>query len=442
MQSNFSKATYDDYVAAVVQRIPKFAIKKVGKRWRTVKKALGDKYVQGHLDGRYMIGGVGKWYPPTALLDFDDWERNELEEVRNKLKMNETNSMLCSSESPNSYHLLFRPHYSEKPPTLRLLNDVFKPFCRSQGVEIYPSGKKCVRLPFGAIQKCLDPDYALHTKWEEQLYWFLKLDEYELEEAPQAQRWLALEIPNAAKIPTYIEGEELFYNGLQMSSSRHDSEWKVLYYMWRKNVPLDTAAAVTFKWIKSKHNGFSKEINAKNYRTVREDIQKQATHIYEKYTLPDETHNYYHGYICKPDIVDIFRHCDGSLPRCRFLFHLLKYYYPRRFRGWVGVHSDKLKSWSSNGVYTARLRDLIQRGLIQRGSYFKEGEIAKKIRFSKWRFRNKNDAILVDERAPETLEDSLKVSFEPAELRHILKTCGMNRTQIYAFLKQIFKKRP
>jgi len=275
--------------------------------------------------------------------------------------------MLCGSESKDSYHLLCKPSYHNRPPTLRLLNEVFGPFCDSRGIEIFPRPSKTIRLPFGKLQSCIDPGYAGYTDWQNRLYWFEKLDDYDLSTVPEHQRLLDLDIPQKS-VPAHREGELLFEHGLQRPHTRHDAQWKVILYLWRRNVEIDASIEIVNQWIRQKHNGFSEDVRS-NPRVVRQEIKRQASHIFSMYTLPDDTHNYYHGWLTKQDVVDVVHHCDGSLPRIRFLFQLVKYCYPRRYRGRINVHSDKLKEWASFQTYLKRVGELEAAGIVKRHDY-------------------------------------------------------------------------
>jgi len=439
-QGLVAESTFSDYTATFVQRIPKYAIKSEGKRWRTQNRALGDKHIRAHLRGDLAVGAVGKWYPKHAMLDIDERDIEYVEEIRDTLNLDETNSMLCSSsERGNRYHLLFSPTYNQKPPTLSLLNDSFKDFCFQHGIEIYPRATKCARLPFGKIQKCLDFEYRYLEKWSEKLYWFSKLDDFDLGGVPR-QQLLPLEIPQGQKIPAWREGKELLEIGLQAPSSRHEGQFKVLLYLWRNNTPPKTAYEITWSWIKNKHNGFSKDIQ-RDPRAVREEIKRQVKHIWGKYTAyPDTTHNTYYGYLTKADLYDVFMYSGGSLVKSRFLFNLVKYCYPRRFRDKINVHSDLLVSWSSSGkerTYLKRLGELEERGLLRRWDSY-EVEVRSKGVKLKWKYRSPDSAILVDNRAPMTIEDTIRASFEVEEIRGLLKKSGMDEGYISRFIASVF----
>jgi len=430
-----------DYRSTFVQGWPSYITKSIGKKkWTTFnasKIPLNDIMLQRHLDGKIAIGTPGKWYPGHCLIDFDDIDFRRVEEIRDAMGMNDCNSMICTSESVDSYHLIFRPTYQRKPPTLRLLNDIMQPFAREHGIEMYPQPKKPCRLPFSKIQTILSEDGFLTDTWQQKLYWFNKLDEYDLYKVPHHQQVLDLDIPGRTnKVSASTIGQQLYEHGLQEPSSRHDGQFHVLYYLWRKNMPLDAAIAETFRWIKTKHNGKSKDIT--NLRQVYAEIKRQAIRIYTKYTYPDEAHNTHFGYLTKPDIVDVLHYTDASLPKARALFFLVKYFYPRRLRPQVTVHSDLLVRWSSRDTYQARLREWADMGIVKQGDKYVVGKKAKELVLT-WNYRHPESAILVDERAPETLEETLAASYEPEELRALLKQAGMDRRNTSPYLKRVFE---
>ncbi len=434
------KADYNEYVNLFIQRIPRFTLKtRPGKHWKTINRPLGDKLIQAHLEGSRTVGALGKWYPGHAILDVDKREIEQVQEMRNAAGLTESNSMLCSSESENSYHLLVRPIYHNRPPTVRLLSAIFQSFCEQHRIEIYPRARKCVRLPFGKIQQCLDDGAEGIDTWEQKTYWFQKLDEYDLSGVPSQQLQFEFEEKaGSLMLSTSQRGQELFVNGLQAPSSRHDSQFEVLYYLWRKNVPLEEAERITWTWIKKKHNGFSVDI-MKSPVVVRKEIERQARRIWGRYldVYPDSTHNIYHGYLTKTDIVDVLKIVGGSIPEARFLFNLVKYYYPRRHRDRINVHSDLLISWASRNTYLDRIKRLERKGIVYRGNDYLVNVRSKQIKL-KWNWRSLDNAILPDGRAPESLEEAIRAAFTEGETRALFRASGMYPRLIRRYVRDIF----
>ncbi|MHB8278773.1 MAG: hypothetical protein ACYDIA_14120, partial [Candidatus Humimicrobiaceae bacterium] len=227
---------YKEFINTFIQRQPRYTVKFKDSKWKTKQKYLVDLPIQAHLEGQYYIGTLGKWYPGFSVLDLDDTSIDDVERIRDGLSLEPSNSMLCSSESPGSYHILFRPSYKSKPPTIRLLQNILKPFGAQNNIEIYPKQNKAIRLPFGAGQDCLDIEY-LHLKdWKEKLYWFQKLDNFDLSTIPYQQQELNLYIPvQRQKAGAYQIGKELLETGLTGYNSRNESQFYILYYLWKGN---------------------------------------------------------------------------------------------------------------------------------------------------------------------------------------------------------------
>jgi hypothetical protein len=420
------------YIDTFIQRLPRYAVKQPGKTWRTKKKSLPDKPIKAHLNGQYYVGVLGKWYPSFGILDIDDTDQEAAEGIREALKLGTNNSMLISSESPDSYHVLFRHSYNGKPPTIRLLNEVLKPFAREHNIEVYPQANRPIRLPFGKNQRLLDIEYRHLKGWEQGLYWFNKLDPLDLKAVPyhQLRLDLGIEPDNNSNTSEYQEGKFLYEHGLIEKASRHHSQFKVLCYLHRQNLPLETATDMTYSWIRAKHNGLSNEAKAGKWRTIKAEIERQAKSVYghrEFYNYyPDETHNHHKGYLTKADIKDIVMLTGARLPKARFLFNLVKYAYPRRFRTFLNVHSNNLIQWGSRRGYQKRLEGLQRLGIVQRYDSYQVDRFAKSIKL-KWPWKDIDQAILVDNRAPESFEDTIRASHEPEELRALLLEAGAKR---------------
>jgi len=433
---------FNEYIDTFIQRLPRYAVKfKESDYWRTKKKFLVDLPIQAHLSKKYYVAVLGKWYPEYSILDIDNVPLEEAERIRDKLGLEPTNSMLCSSESPNSYHIIVRTSYNNKPPTIRLLQNIFKPFGKQNNIEIYPQPNRTIRLPFGYKQDCLDFEYRHLKDWKDKLYWFKKLDDFDLSTVPGQQIELDLNFKNPKLPSVFEEGKLLFQHGLQSPNSRHDAQFKVLYYLWRLNIPINEAIKLVWLLIKNKHNGFSKDIITRPI-IVRKEINRQAGRIYNTYEhayiYPDETHNSYNGYITKPDIRDIVRICKANLPRMRFLHCLVKYCYPRRQRNFINIHSDKLIEWSSKKSYLQYSDELNKYEIIQRGGAYSVDRFSKSIKIN-WNFRDSKEAILDDGRSPDTLEDTVRLSYEPEELKVLLFNAGSKRTTTIEIIKRVYE---
>ncbi len=440
------ESSFEDYLETFIQRIPRYGVKFKGQTWKTKKKYLANKPIGAHLAGEYAVGVLGKWYPEYAILDIDDLPTDIVQETRDELGLDEQNSMLCGSESKNSYHLLLRPQYNSKPPTIKLLQDSFSCFAKRHGIEIYPQAKRFIRLPFGSHQHCLDLYCSGLIHWENRLYWFKKLDDFDLSMVQGHQ--MLLDFPKPSRqvdLPlrqyTGPSENELLVYGLQAPSSRSDGQFRVLLHLWRRNIPQDEAERITWMWIKSKHNGFSKDI-IKYPKEVRAHIHRQALKIYgnydQAYIYPDSTHNQHNGYITEPDIRDIIEISQASIPRTRFLFEVVKYFNPRRHRNSVRIHTDKLIQWASRGTYKNRINEFQAKGLIERGNDYLTGKYSKSFKL-KWKFRDSREALLYDGRSIDTLEDTVRLLYKPDDFRQLLKNAGGGKRTVNMMVQKTFE---
>lgn len=438
---------FDSYIQAFIQRHPRYATKLKGGTWRTKNKPLSDIPIKAHLAGRYAVAGIGKYYPNHAIMDIDDQPKETPEKIRDILRLNKSNSMLCRSESPDCYHILIRPQYNGKPATLRLLNDAFSNFIASHGIELYPKKRRPIRLPFGKGQDCLDPEYILFDSWQDQLHGFERLEPFNLSAIPMRQMTFDFERSpiasnNFERFGWYEQGKDLLEYGLQSRSSRHHSQWRIIYYLWRINTDQSDAERIVWYWIRSKHNGFSNQIIS-SPRSVKKDIESQINWLYSMYEFtnvyPDSTHNGHHGYISKPDLKDIIGLTKGSLPKMKFLFNLIKFANPRRYRNFIDIHSDKLIEWANERTYLKRINEASEKGIVKRYGSYKVGLCAKSFKI-KWPWRGSSEAVLFDGRSIDTLKGTLKAVYEPDELRQQLRTHGADRKAVYNAMKATFEE--
>ena len=172
----------------------------------------------------YWIGVLSQWYPKYAILDVDSVPIEFVNDIRAELGLNDSNSMLFSSESVNSYHIITKPVLNQKPPTLKRLQQSFFPFAKEKGFEIYPQEKRIVRLPFGMNQNPLDLHYQNVSDWKDFVYWFEKIDEYDITTVEKQQLSLDLNITSKSIVPNCNScAEDLMQYGLHFPSTREQS---------------------------------------------------------------------------------------------------------------------------------------------------------------------------------------------------------------------------
>lgn len=446
---------YDEYCKSFVARVPGYTVKQYGKseHWKTKHKSLSDRPVQAHLKGKYAVGVYAGWYPEYFIIDIDDAPYEKVEFIKERLGLDYKNSMDNQSESPYSYHVLARPTLNGKPPTARRLNDAFKNFVRPYGLEIFPQRKRTIRLPFSPGFDILNEPYQHLRTWPEKLYHFLMLDEYNIETVERQQYDFDLKVRSDREIGLKVlDAEELLKHGLQARSTRSDAQFEILRYLYRQGWYRETAIKKVFKWIKRKHNGFSRDIV--NQREVERQIIVQSVNVWDYFEsrniYPDKTHNNFNGIITKPDIVDIARISEASTPRMKFLYRLVMFSYPRRYRTAFPVHRDRFIEWGSRWGYPNQLRELEEKGIIERGQSYLSTETAQKRNkdaegFAKslkvnWPFRDSRQAILYDSRSLDTFDDAVRLTFDPRDFRELLTSAGAKRTTAIMTTKRVFEK--
>ena len=430
---------YKTFLDTFIQRGPRYAVKLPGKPWKTKQKSLSDTPIISHLEGKYYIATMGKWYPTFAVLDFDDASIDDVERARDSLRIDVDNSRVFNSESPGGYHLYFPTIYNGKPPTTRLLQNILGPFARQNNIEIYPQLNKAFRLPFGYNQKCCDIEYLQYDKWQDQLFWLMKTDPIDLKTVPYHQQELDLYTPVKRQPGAYQRGKELLETGLDSRNSRHDAQFNILCYLHAINTLPGIAQEIVYNWVMSKHNGYSKTVNSGNYRIIKDEIKRQANSTYStnehSYYYPNEVNNSHNGYITKADIKDIVMLCKANLPRVKFLFGLVKYAYPRRFRTFMDIHSDRFIEWGSRRNYLQYLDEF--KGIINRGEKYQVDKFSKSLKLN-WNYRDSTEAILKDDRSPDTMDETIRLSYKPQELRELLITAGSEIDTALKTVKRLY----
>jgi hypothetical protein len=403
---------------------------------------LADPCIKAHLRGQYAVAVRGQWYPAFCILDIDDRPLKVAEEIRAALGLTGSNSFLCKSESFNSWHIIFRPLYRDQMPRLSQLQTILKAFADEHRIEIYPQAHHAVRLPFSPCQGIVDENLEHLAAWEDKLYWFEKLNEFDLSTVPMHQMYLDVESSRSKiTLPYDPDAKSLLEEGLYAPSTRYHSQFRILLYLWRNNVAPDDAVFKVWDWIRHKHNGFSKDI-IKHPKECRKEIERQAEHIWGKYDLgyclPDTPHNQHEGYITTTDLEEIFMVSGGKIPLTRFTYNLVKYGNPRRYHQSLNIHSQRLIKWASVNTYIPYLGALTEKGIVRRSSSYLVNSFSKPIQLN-WKWQPSDKAILYDGRALESLEDACKTILKPSDLTTIMRKAGRSRQKVHEFVQSIFR---
>ncbi len=450
-QTTFESSSVKEYQITFVQATPRYGIKMPGEEWKSIEKSLTTDLVLSHLRGQCSVASLARWYPKFGAIDIDHEPPGGIDKLRAALSMDDSNSMLCTSESEGHYHLLFIPEYNEKPPTRRLLQRIVSPLAIQHKVEFFPQENRTFRLPFGPQQECIDPGkYKLD--WQDRLYWFKKLDPVQIDQLPGIENdslkiLLASRDSDAERLyqdpSAYSRGKDLFREGLQESHSRTTSQFYVLYYLWRIGCSQQAAIKMTREWIGSKHNNYSDTIASGRWRIVDGDIKRQADRIWSTYerkgNVPDAELIRHDGWTTKNDLLEILVRTDGNFPSSRFLYQLVKYMYPRTLLDpWVAVHSKKLQYFAPGSGYLDFLDRMSKLDILDRKSGYRTGAESKNIRLL-WNYDRTSPPFLIDGRSPTCFDDALIAAFTSTEIISALKSSGLD-SRIISNMRRTFVK--
>lgn len=440
----------EQYMKMFVQPTPRYGIKSPGEEWRSVEGSITRDLVMSHLDGKYSIASLGRWYPAFGAIDIDTVPSNGVDSLRASLGLHQSNSMLFTSESEGHYHLLFRPFFREKPPTIRLFQDIMAPYAKVLGVEVYPQKRRTFRLPFGPRQKCVDEGREL-LDWRQLLYWYDKLDPFNLESIPKlpitsniTRGALMVNDQTKSDLTAYEMGARLFEQGMAAHTPRTKSQFYVLNYLWQKGLGESQLVELTKAWIRSMHHGYSKQINLGRWREVDADIERQARYIWEKYrpvlspavlVQQDAV-----GWTTREDLLKILVRTRGRLRLARFLYKLLRYMYPRTiFDDQVAIHSDRLTEMSAGSGYLDFLRQLDDLRLIRRGAGYRTNLESKKLTLI-WDYDRLSEPYLIEGRTPASFNEALLNAYPVDEILRALRGAGIDSRVISTLRRSLVKR--
>lgn len=452
---NFNPQIFPEYKKSFVEQSPSYARKDIGQsNWRTVSKPLGDKQILAHLAGEYVIATKAKWYLDYAMVDIDAGNPYHIKE---SLKLTNANALLFTGERGGHYYLMVKiGSYPTHPTKYKFASTVknLPERLKIEGMEIYPQLRRHGRLPCSRLHKLIDPEIKIEgmervnlhrigreLTLEEHLHWLSKLEEFEIENWKyQLDFEYPKEEPERPQWCLNSDIDEIFNIGLQSFGTRHEAQFKILLYLWRKNYDPEVAYRMVKKWIDTKNNGFSKDYY-KNPQLVYLHIKRQIQTIWEKYEryelLPDGIHNNL-GFITKPDLEEIIMVGKGSLPLMKFAAQLISYANPRRnYERGIPIHSKiALEDWSKT-----RYQQFIQRfNVVDRDNQYIVGKRSRRIFFNDWKWKPKEAVIVADDRNVTEFKGAIRLTFTPEEYRECLKKAGVERTAQIKQVEYVFKE--
>jgi hypothetical protein len=438
--------------------------------WHTIHQPLGKTMLAKHLGHDFSIGSFGRWYPHWGILDFDDFDLLRVQEIRSELGMNEDNSILFTSVSPNSYHLYFKPTLRGKEMTLNLYARCFLDTKERFQIEVFPQANNVIRLPFGKGQNWVRGCLICPLDYVAGMAKMAALEAFDVQDQPYFAPFRqlpyhdfeeSLSLKNAYEdtlFPTYAapihfssdqhkgwksQALGLIHGGLQAYGQRLDAQKKVVYFYWSQNIVPEITVQLVQQWIAAKNNGFSRDFSA-NPNAVFQQIERLTHWMYghfeKSYTLPDAAHLIDKGYLTPALVQRVLRASAGRLSVLKFGLALFGYLAPRDVGGnKISVHKERLVEWSSTTNYLNYLQLYKQAGLLKRDERYKMGSYAKGITLLDSGKSGLIGAIMLDsDRPAHGVHELMPAVYSPYDYAKELSRMGIEKSTIKKQINEIY----
>ena len=164
--------------------------------------------------------------------------------------------------------------------------------------------------------------------------------------------------------------------------TRNEATGAVVMWLFSQNYTPDATIDLTWKWLRTRHNGMSKTINAGKFDEAYQDIKNWTDWTYKTFEYreiyPDSVHNkqfcVYHS-----DMDFIAKHFRGNTKMQKKMFKLIGYYRARMkhewvycsYKKWIEIHGDEKRD------YKQFQNKLLQIGLLEINNSYRAGSYAK-----------------------------------------------------------------
>ena len=412
------------------------AVQKARADWKTLYKSTNDKLIKAHLSGDIWLGLTAAWYPAFVSLDIDQPTPAQLERIYERFDtygIEESQRLVMTTPSykeAGNHRIYLRLEYKCRTPTHKLSHTVLEN-CFGDLCEIYPQARRKDRLPCGRDADIIKDDVQLsRLTWQEEMREFMKLDAVEIEHLPR-QPQLFEQPPDERDKPRLWKPKtnirELAENGLQEKGTRHETQFFLLLDFWRQNYFQNTATKFVKKWIRTRHNGYSKDVNKANFRGIDAEISRQAAYIWAMpKILPDSTHNLY-AHATKADLIFGAKLFPGDAVRQKQFFKLASFCRARRHHDWIFISrriwTEEIASYRT---YKDLQRELEEKGLLWSIHSYKVGEYSK--RFQLELPQADAEPLIKDERNIDDYYTALETAFSPQETAELTQ---LNRMTLW-----------
>jgi hypothetical protein len=352
-----------------------YAIQRPGREWRTRYKPVSDPLIAAHLRGEYWLATRAQHYAKYSWLDVDAPGPGAVERILERLDAGGGQYLIFTSPSwarTRNVHIALRATYRGRWPQAEMAQRALRT-ALADACEVYPQVRRKFRAPLGRDQHLLDKNFIpLQMPWWEAMEWFDRMDEFPLDDLPHAAA--APPVVSAAKNEDDPRGwrpsaavAELLENGLTGPGTRHRALWDIAVWLYRNNVRPERTEAQKFlrRWLKAKHNGFSKDVNAGRWRALDDEIERIVTWIWTNFRpYPDAPHNEGRA-VTRADMEWIAQLFPGDVVNQKRLTNLVSYYRPRQRHEWVWIPRDVWRDGTGKPNVAAFRQTLEAKGVLE-----------------------------------------------------------------------------
>ena len=366
-----------------------FGIQRIGQSWITVKhpkRYLSDSMVRKHLNGDYFVGASGRAFTRTVTVDLDNHNGQSREDVLSRTQaviraVGKAQPLVTTTPRGGTHANWF---LSETTWTDRarafIVDQLEKSDIRvSPGdVEVFPHGRKLLRLPLGRDCLMLDPEslepIGDRRVSKEALDWLLKYDKFDRLEIPDTYNPTTVlskirdqkAFNRPAVSPFMREIDDLLFFGLPGPSTRNNATLKLNWFL---HVILghdpETVAKDLREWIDEGHNGYSRDYN-RSPRIVYAHIDR----VVANFDWNKVGHTYKQGdTVALGQALEFLRSTPLNDRERGLLAHIIEYASKRgEQKQWgykVRIPSRTLKGW--DWQYGIALNLLLKKRYLQRG---------------------------------------------------------------------------
>jgi hypothetical protein len=386
---SFAKLLAREYTAPHARQ---YEYKGARTDWSTHHQPTSDRLIKAHLDGDLWLGTRAPWYPVLFNLDIDNPTPEKLDKIYERFDLygiGESQRVRMTTPSfraTGNHRIYLRLERNDRPITFargyEALKNSFADVC-----EIYPQKNRVDRVPCGRHQDLISSDGQILSKlsWRQEMHYLLKVDptpietlqhqldllpEPELEPSDQPRAWK----------PKH-EVKELIEHGLQAGGlTRSAAQYEILNYYWRAQMQPFEAAEKVRTWVRTRHNGFSEEINLGRLHEIDSHIARQTAWIWARPApiYPDSTEALL-GALTRADLKFAAEIYPGSAVRQKQLAALCAYYRPRRHHEYVFIPVWFWRQEVANDrTYKQLVAELESKGLLTVNKHYQRGEFCRR----------------------------------------------------------------